>query len=53
MIDIDMIAAADRRIRRFRRRHPILYRRWIKTLEGRQYKLTKDIQEGKVPGIMS
>lgn len=47
------IDAQERRIRRFKRRHPIRYWRWSRTPTGRQYKLTKDIQDGKILGIIS
>lgn len=47
------IDAQERRIRRFKWRHPIRYWRWSRTPIGRQYKLTKDIQDGKILGIIS
>lgn len=47
------IDAQERRMRHFRWRHPIRYWRWLQTPTGRQYKLTKDIQDGKILGIMS
>ena len=45
--------AQERCIRRFKRRHPIRYWRWLRTPTGRQYKLTKDIQDGKILGMIS
>ena len=50
MAEID---AQERCIRRFKRRHPIRYWRWLRTPTGRQYKLTKDIQDGKILGMIS
>lgn len=50
MAEID---AQERRMRRFRWRHPIKYWRWLRTPTGRQYKLVKDIQDGKILGMIS
>lgn len=50
MAEID---AQERRMRRFKRRHPIRYWRWLRTPTGRQYKLVKDIQDGKILGMIS
>lgn len=47
------IDAQERRMRRFRWRHPIRYWRWLRTPTGRQYKLVKDIQDGKILGMIS
>lgn len=47
------IDAQERRIRHFKRWHPIRYWRWSRTPTGRQYKLTKDIQDGKILGMIS
>lgn len=47
------IDAQERYIRRFKRRHPIRYWRWLRTPTGRQYKLVKDIQDGKILGMIS
>ncbi len=53
---LDALLAADvaskRRLRRFKWRHPILYRRWLKTTEGQQWKLTHDILQDKAQHII-
>lgn len=41
--------AAERRLRRFQWRHPILYLRWLQTPEGQRWKLADAILEGKTP----
>lgn len=47
------IDAQERRIRHFKRWHPIRYWRWLRTPAGRQYKLMDDMESGKIPGIIS
>ena len=44
--------ATERRLRRFWWRHPILYHRWLRMPEGRQWKLTDDILNGKAQHII-
>lgn len=47
------IDARERHMRHFRWRHPIKYRRWLRTPAGRKYKITKDIQDGKILGMIT
>lgn len=46
------ITAQERHMRRFRWLHPTLYHRWLKTPIGRQYELTKDLEDGKILGMI-
>lgn len=45
--------ASKRRLRRFKWQHPILYRLWLKTSEGQQYKSLQMIKSGETSGIIS
>lgn len=49
---LDAQDAAERRLRRFQRRHPILYYRWLRSPEGQRWRLTFETLEGKTQHII-
>lgn len=49
---LDDIYARDAAMRRYRRRHPIKYWRWLRSPEGQRWRLTFETLEGKTQHII-